>query len=220
MRRRATLTSRALAPVSTARKHVGESRADSPAIPVARPNWGYYLAMRLFVAAELPSVLVEALAETSASLRASVRGRYVGADSFHVTLAFLGEVSASRLGSLEAALDEACLGHGAFEVSLGELGSFGRARSATLWQGFREGAGRDALAALAADVRSVLAREGFSFDGKTFLPHVTLMRAARIEAGVLPPAQLASGAIDTVTLFRSDLSGERPVYEPLYRVSL
>ena len=46
--------------------------------------------MRLFIAAELPENLLEALAETSARLRDTVKGRYVAPDSFHLTLAFLG----------------------------------------------------------------------------------------------------------------------------------
>ena len=53
--------------------------------------------MRVFVAAELPDEMYDALCETSALLRASVRGRYVAPDSFHVTLAFLGNVESWRI---------------------------------------------------------------------------------------------------------------------------
>lgn len=51
--------------------------------------------MRLFVTVELPEGALEALAETSALLRESVRGRFVASDSFHVTL-FRSDLSGPR----------------------------------------------------------------------------------------------------------------------------
>lgn len=175
--------------------------------------------MRLFIAAELPSELVEALSETSAELRERVRGRYVGADSFHVTLAFLGSVPGARVDAAASALAQACAGHRAFDAQLGELGSFGKRSAATLWQGFS--AGERELAALARDVRDQLECAGFEFDRKPFRAHVTLMRKANLTDGtLLPPAARAAGIIDTATLFSSDLSGDRPRYEPLERVHL
>lgn len=168
--------------------------------------------MRLFVAAVLPQDLLEALSETSASLRDAVRGRYVAPDSLHVTLAFLGEVDAARLDELTEALACACANHQSIEATLGELGSFGSPRRATLWQavhGCRE------LPALADDVRAGLAHAGFAYDQKGFLPHVTLMRAADLTRGQLPMPCVERGTIRTVALFRSDLSGPRPRYEAL-----
>ena len=173
--------------------------------------------MRLFVAAELPDGLLDALVETQAALRESVAGRYVAPDSLHVTLAFLGNVEAARIPLLESALDEACAGVCAFEVATAGLGSFGRRAQATLWQGFTAS---DEFAQLAKRVRKELTSAGFSFDSKTFLPHVTLMRKADIREGLLPMPTVARGTIDTVTLFKSDLSGPRPVYEPLHRITL
>ncbi len=173
--------------------------------------------MRLFVAVELPQAMREALAETSALLRASVRGRYVAPDSFHVTLAFLGEVSATRIDAAVAALEAGCRGFTCFKVSFGALGSFGKRTSATLWQGF-EDAGD--LPELATRVREELRGEGFDFDEKSFKPHVTLMRKADVSSGLLPAPVIADGTVSTVTLFRSDLSGSRPVYEPVHAVLL
>lgn len=174
--------------------------------------------MRLFVAADLPVQVREALCETSAALREQVHGRYVAPDSFHVTLAFLGEVPGGQLGDAIAALEEACTGQEPIEMALGPLGSFGRARKATLWQGFARGI--DELAGLAGDVRECLAERGLAYDTTLFVPHVTLMRAADLSFGTLPMPQVDKGAIETVTLYRSDLSGERPRYEALHTVRL
>ena len=175
--------------------------------------------MRLFIAAELPENMREALAETSAALRASLRGRYVAPELFHVTLAFLGEVESWRVDDAATALERACIDHAPFVARLGELGSFGKRSKAALWQGFDD-MGAQGFASLAADVREELAREGLNFDAKAFLPHVTLMRAADLSTGELAAPCLAAGRIDTVALFRSDLSGPHPVYEALHRVAL
>lgn len=174
--------------------------------------------MRLFVAAELPQAMMEALSETSALLREHVAGRYVAPDSFHLTLAFLGEVPVARIDDACAAIEEACSLQPPIPVSFGPLGSFGRARKATLWQGFARGV--DELGGLAGDVRESLADYGLSYDSTAFAPHVTLMRSADLTAGLLPTPVVERGTIDMVTLFSSDLSGERPRYSPLYSVRL
>jgi 2'-5' RNA ligase len=69
-------------------------------------------------------------------------------------------------------------------------------------------------------VRGELQAHGFAFDEKRFLPHVTLMRKANLTGGALPAPIAACGEIDTVTLFKSNLSGERPLYEPLRTIVL
>lgn len=173
--------------------------------------------MRLFVAAELPEEMLEALAETQAALRASVAGRYVAPDQFHVTLAFLGNVDAWCVNDATAALEQACAAHAPFEAQLADFGSFGRRKAATLWQGFAKSA---TFEALAQDVRSALAQASLTFDAKKFLPHVSLMRGANLAGGVLPMPVITSGVISTVTLFSSDLSGPRPVYSALHSIDL
>ena len=173
--------------------------------------------MRLFIAVELPEDIIEALAETSALLRSCVHGRFVAPDSFHVTLAFLGEVAGHRVDSACAALDRACAGYDSFPVALGDLGSFGKRAKATLWQGFYD---EGDLPAIAQSVRAELREAGFAFDEKTFLPHVTLMRAADVTNGKLPVPVFAEGDVSDITLFRSDLSGDRPAYDALHTCRL
>ena len=168
--------------------------------------------MRLFIATK-PHGAEEALAETIADLRDCVRGRFVAPDSLHVTLAFLGDVPAARVDDAIDAL--ACAARsmaGPFDVQLGELGSFGKPARATLWQGLRD---NGELAALARAVRDELAKRDLPFDAKKFRAHITLMRNADLTRGTLPAAHTASARIECAVLFRSDLSGPRPVYEPL-----
>ncbi len=174
--------------------------------------------MRLFVAAELSEDLVDALSETSARLRSCVRGRYVGPDLFHVTLAFLGERPGTEVPRLADALEQVCAGQKAFSTTLGPLGTFGRKGSAVLWQGFAEGG--SAWQELARSVQDALAPLGYKPEHTRFVPPVTLMRRADMAHGTLPMPCVEKGLVNTVTLFSSDLSGERPRYEALFRVEL
>ena len=173
--------------------------------------------MRLFIAAELPAEMLEALAETSALLRGSVRGRYVAPDSFHVTLAFLGDVESRCIDDISCAMDSSCGNLHAAEAVFGGLGSFGRRSSATLWQGFED---PGVMPEAAEKLRAELGARGYSFDAKKFIAHVTLMRSANISSGNLPTPVGARGDVDSIVLFHSDLSGPRPVYEPLHCLTL
>ena len=169
--------------------------------------------MRLFVAAELPDEMLDALAETSARLRDAVPGRYVAPELFHVTLAFLGEVPGSLVNEVAELARCGCNAQASFRTSLGPLGTFGKGSSAVLWQGFV--GGEDEWASLARGVRYELQDRGYSIDRKGFIPHVTLMRRADVSRGLLPMPCVGSGSIRRVTLFLSDLSGQYPRYEAL-----
>ncbi|MBQ9058553.1 MAG: RNA 2',3'-cyclic phosphodiesterase [Atopobiaceae bacterium] len=173
--------------------------------------------MRLFIAANLDQRLCEALAETSANLRSAIRGRYVSPDSFHVTLAFLGECRAEDVNRLEDLLDATAQDFCAISVQLAALGSFGREHAGVLWQGFEPS--RE-LSKLAHELRSRLSEEGFSYDEKSFLPHVTLMRKAQLKGSVLPAACYEAGNIASISLMRSHLGEARAVYETLHRAYL
>lgn len=165
------------------------------------------------MAAELPEEMLDALAETSARVRDEVIGRFVAPELFHVTLAFLGEVPGTQVYEVGELMRCGCRAQTVFQTSLGPLGIFGRSASAVLWQGFV--GGEVAWTALAQDVRRALREGGYAIDGKSFIPHVTLMRRADVSRGVLPMPCIERGDIQRVTLFSSDLSGPYPRYEAL-----
>ena len=173
--------------------------------------------MRLFIAADLPLELMDALAETSALLREQVKGRYSSPDSFHLTLAFLGETPAGRIPEIEDALERCGASHSPIDVCLGDLGSFGRKREATLWQGFKDPA---PLEHLARDLRKDLESIGIPFDNKTPKAHITLMRKADLSQGLLPAPCIARGTITQMTLYQSELLAQGALHTPLHTVSL
>jgi 2'-5' RNA ligase len=166
--------------------------------------------------------------ELRAALRAGVESwsdapdlaglRWTDADSWHLTLAFLGSVDADRIAELSATLREVVAAHPPMRLATGGLGAFpspGRARVA--WYGVADPDRR--LAALARDVRRALGVEGSEFRA-----HVTLARARRepVVARGLVAREAPSGTlvVDHVDLMRSHLGRGPARYERLSTAAL
>ena len=181
--------------------------------------------MRLFVAVEMPPPVREALGELQARLRERMAGetrlRWVAPERIHLTLKFLGNVDASLVPALAAALDRAVREQPAFELVVGGLGTFPSARAAkVLWVGLA--GDLDALERLRARVEQAMVGAGLPAEKRPFRAHLTL---ARVPDGVRPhevgdaTAGALADAIPTfsvqrVALVRSTL-GPGPSYRTL-----
>ena len=174
--------------------------------------------MRTFIALELSRGLADGTAGLARQLSSVVRGRFSPRENYHLTLAFLGEIGEVQARDAVAVLDAACAGAVPVELRPEGLGHFGRPSDATLWLGI---AATPELVALCDRVRSELERAGIPFDDKPFRPHITLARRARLPRGPLPeltfplPTEAAR-----VTLFKSTLTQDGPIYKELYTVKL
>lgn len=131
---------------------------------------------RLFVALSIPEIVADALS----TMQYGVDGaRWRAVDSFHLTLAFIGETD--RHG-LAAALDAlSAIEAPAFEMRLAGVGAFGDKKPHALWVGAEAG---PELRHLQAKVETALRRSGFALEKRKFIPHVTLayLRGATQEA--------------------------------------
>lgn len=174
--------------------------------------------MRAFVALELPGPFADEVAGLARRLGDRCAGRFVPAENYHLTLAFLGEVGEAQARRAMEALDAACAGAAPVRLCARGLGTFGRGRDATLWLGVEKDEG---LMALACRVRAELAARGVAYDEKGFLPHVTLARRARVPSGDLGGLALPLPDVARrVTLLRSILGPEGARYKSLYTVGL
>lgn len=174
--------------------------------------------MRLFIALILPEKTEDALVEIANAARRRIRGRFVRPDSYHITLAFIGEVGATECALATGAMERACLEAGAILLRPSSYGKFGPSTDATLWVGFD---GADDLRDLANAVRRELDAVDVPFDRKPFKAHVTLARRAKLDSARLPdlpylPPQPALA----VGLFESTLSPEGASYRLLESISL
>ena len=174
--------------------------------------------MRSFIALELPESFRLQVAGLARTLSAQVKGRFMPPDNYHLTLAFLGDISERDVMLAMAVLDEAGAKSGVVPVEGSGLGKFGKARDATLWLGLRP---NDELMQLAENVRESLAKRQIEFDDKPFKPHITIARRASIPKGVFPELPFPQGDhADTITLFKSELDSSGATYHPLHSVHL
>jgi 2'-5' RNA ligase len=204
---------------------------DRPFVPNHRDRRGFVPGNqpRLFVGAPIPQAVaasVGALIERVASAMGpdgrSVR--WVQMDGLHVTLRFLGPTPPDRVGSVEAAVDEAAhLLEGPFEVRLGGAGGFPDVtRPRALWLGIRAGAGD--LGRLSDGLASALAARGWELEARPFRPHLTIARTDGVHAGADAGQRLIAAAsdldlpftVDRVILYRSHLGHGPARYEVVH----
>jgi len=127
---------------------------------------------RLFFALWPAPEVQQALAAKAEEVLGHRRARRIPAEKLHITLAFLGEVSAETRACAEAAADS--LQGSAFDLAVDELGYW--SRRSLLWAGPSETP--EALTRLAADLAAGLEPCGIPPDDRPFRPHITLARKA------------------------------------------
>jgi 2'-5' RNA ligase len=133
-------------------------------------------------------------------------GRVMRPEGLHITLAFLGDVEAARVEALLRVA--ASVPVRPFDWRLDEAGFWKHNRIG--WVG--ASAVPPPLADLVADLRGALKAGGFAFDGKPFVPHVTLVRKGT------PPRELPALApipwrVTRFVLVKSVLAGAGSRYE-------
>jgi RNA 2',3'-cyclic 3'-phosphodiesterase len=178
--------------------------------------------VRLFVALTPPASALDELEGAVAPLRTAVPElRWTSRTSWHLTLAFLGEVGEKALPDLMTRLERAAHRHPPQQLAIAGGGAFPSARKATvLWAGFA--ADDKALARLADSVAAGARRAGAPPPGqhKEFRAHLTLARCRGPSDVSLLTRTLAdlSGTAWTASsihLVRSHLSSGPPQYEEL-----
>lgn len=132
--------------------------------------------MRLFVAVDLPDELKRKVHESLAPLREQgFPVRWIEADTYHLTLKFLGEVRPEDRDSHGEVLRRVASGYRSVQVSLHEPGAFpSLRRPSVLWVGVDA---TPQLRALKHDLEHGFASLGIDRETRAFRPHVTVGRA-------------------------------------------
>ncbi|MCI8425123.1 MAG: RNA 2',3'-cyclic phosphodiesterase [Adlercreutzia sp.] len=178
--------------------------------------------MRTFIALDLPSQFADDVAALARVLSAAMDGRFLARDTYHLTLAFLGDIddaeTARAMNAMDEAIDRLQESEESILLSPDGLGKFGHPQDATLWLGVAK---VPALEALAVNLREALRARDLPFDDKPFLPHITLGRRVRIPKDKLPALAFPLPAeAPSVTLYKSTLDREGATYKQLYQRAL
>jgi len=130
--------------------------------------------MRLFVALDLDDAIRHKLKRFSDQMRDSApNARWVGDDSFHITLKFIGSVAPEQAERIKEAL--AAVTSPAFPVGVRGCGFFpDRGTARVFWAGVQA---PDSLTHLAHAIDAALAQLGVPAEKGPLHPHVTLARA-------------------------------------------
>lgn len=143
---------------------------------------------------------------TRAAVQAS-GGRPIAKDRLHLTVAFLGELTAAGVA---VARSVPPIEVGAFELTLDAIGIWPESR--VLWLAPRSLPAP--LEALEAQLWERLAAHGFAAEDRSYRPHITLARRARpVEAEVVP----VSWRVEDLALVESFPDGRSVYYEVLER---
>lgn len=184
--------------------------------------------MRLFVALDVPDRICDAVATAVAPHRGDDRVTWTRPSGWHVTLAFVGEVTADDLGDdpvevVRAAAADGCRAAGVgapVDLRTGGLVRLGRGALAVELADDPAGA----VAALGGAIQAALQEAGLPVTPRAVRPHLTLARARRrsVPAGLVEAIEVpvVTWAIDAVHVVQSHLGKGPATYEQRASVPL
>jgi 2'-5' RNA ligase len=188
--------------------------------------------LRAFLAAELPTVLQNAIHAATAGLRVPLGNnviRWVPPQNIHLTLKFLGDVAPSGLDLIKQMLLTEASQFAAFDVRVEGLGCYPSPRQPrVLWVGL---IAPPDLASLQRAIETAAARLGYEAEERSFSPHLTIGRVRqnaaaadvhgiRIALDSTRVGVLGSARVDAIHLFKSELRPEGSAYTKLFSAPL
>jgi RNA 2',3'-cyclic 3'-phosphodiesterase len=184
--------------------------------------------MRLFVSVDLPSDLVEPIADLQEEFARADGLRFTDPEQAHLTLKFLGEASEEHLEEVSAAIERGVEESevSPFVAQFGGLGVFPSLEYiSVVWFGVEEGAGDLRRLHEAIEARTV--GVGFDPEEHEFTPHVTLARMDHAGGKEVVQEVVTGRApvvgemhVEEVRLTESSLTPEGPVYSTVERFRL
>jgi 2'-5' RNA ligase len=155
------------------------------------------------------------------------RVTWVRPENLHLTLQFLGDVSADQIATFAAQLRPELALLSPFEATLRGVGVFPNPRRpSVIWAGFESA--NDEAAVIHPIVARAAGAIGLAPETRPFAPHVTLGRVRREsqKGGVLAslepenPFNTDAFTVDAVSLFSSELTPQGARYTRLHRLTL
>ena len=157
--------------------------------------------IRSFIAIDLPDELRRKLGELESRLKSDGQtgAKWVNPNSIHLTLKFLGNITADRIAGITGAIEEAAGGVPPFHLEAENLGAFPNLkRVQVVWVGI--GGELDKLGLLQQRLESNLEPLGFAPEKRAFKPHLTL---ARLHNRATPDGRRELGELISVTRFET-----------------
>jgi 2'-5' RNA ligase len=180
--------------------------------------------LRAFIAVTLQHSVVADLLEQIAPLKAQFSAnslRWVAAENFHFTLAFLGDIDREAVFELSAIIDDLTGRYSAFSLTLGSYCFFPDKLRPSALVILPEPCVH--MERLQSELAAGLKKAGFSLSRQKYRPHLTLARVR----GHKPLPSIAANhgvtlkiPVNTVSLIRSELRAQGSSYSLIYKKAL
>ena len=188
--------------------------------------------IRSFIAIELPQAVKTGLQQlqTELTLPRYSFVKCVAPEGIHLTLKFLGNISANKVTDITGVMEQASQGVSPFQLQITEVGAFPNIRRPrVLWVGIKGEV--DKLVGWQQRIDEGLVPLGFAKEARPFTPHLTL---ARLRENCSPGDRLHFGemfakahvevdyifTVNSLNLMRSQLLPTGAVYSRLAEVKL
>jgi RNA 2',3'-cyclic 3'-phosphodiesterase len=184
--------------------------------------------LRAFIAIEIPGFVADAVRRSQQALqRDGIRLRWVRPENVHLTLRFLGDISAATIPAIREAMERSVFRRQPVSLRISGIGVFpGLKRPKVMWLGLQGQV--HLLDDLHLNLSSLLAEQGIPLEKRPFKGHLTIGRVKeRLDSEDLGTALLRpvlfktdDFVADSICLFKSDLTTGGAVYTPLVRTTI
>ena len=180
-------------------------------------NFGRENTFRAFLAIDIEEQARHELSRIAGLLKGQCRGSYPSSDMYHMTLAFLGDITFAQAEALCRVLEGVADCFQPFELRLCRLGYFAQPEAATVFCSTER---NNTLLSLAQDVYRAAWEVRIPFDDKQFRAHITLGRRVDLSTVRLNSidVQNVPFTVKGITLYKSTLHPSGPVYEALEHI--
>lgn len=179
--------------------------------------------MRAFIGIDIPDEIKESLFRVQKTLMESgIEGTPVKKHNFHWTIKFLGEINQTQCDKIKEALEGLV---SQISVEIKGIGAFPNSRHPNvIWAGTEN---KDLLS-LIERIEDRLSSLGFGKEMKDSIPHITLLRCKQNRNMDLPQKTLkdmrempiGTQNIESITLYKSVLTSDGPIYEKIWSLEI
>jgi 2'-5' RNA ligase len=187
--------------------------------------------IRTFFAIELPTLTLEQIEKQLFDLKNSIRQKikWVAIGSMHITIKFIGEFNLEHQSSIQKNLRSHLSGLGLIKLSFGKMGVFPNIRNPRVaWLGLN---GPGQLIKLARTVNLITSNYGYSYENRSFSPHLTIGRVrnnvSSIDRELIGQMivnyrfkEIEPFITNRLSFIKSSLTPIGPVYSTLFEIPL
>ncbi|WP_051920359.1 RNA 2',3'-cyclic phosphodiesterase [Thermodesulfobacterium hydrogeniphilum] len=188
--------------------------------------------VRAFLAIDLPEELKKKLYELSKiEPPEGLKIKWVERPNFHITLKFFGSISEKLLEKIFKASEKALKEESSFKLVIDKIGYFPeKGNPRVVWIGLK--LENDQLLNIHKILEKIFKKMKISDRKEKFHPHITLFRVKKLSdkedfnaylKNLAKESQILEGfnfIVKELTIFKSNLTPQGPIYESLYKIKI